>query len=1122
MEASDKTKKIFQFEDERQTEVYKSLRRFIGDAPASFFKDACKIMQGDGDLEAKTNLVGHLLRETFAWILPIMLPINYVEPKTDDKINHKQMIKDAAKEYEIDEGDEQIKFWLKNTGKKGFHSWAHRGGMESVRPVDSSFEEVWNGSVLLLSFLLEKIESNFTKYMDQLDEILQKTTIKPADIKKLKEHIPLNAITLGYFFDRLDHPECLMTLKSRGFFKYPRKPLEHEEGGISYPLWPQMNYLVKISTVSSVQDEVFKICLEIDTENINTQVQILEIALNLPPEKGAELVKKTYSWFGNMNSWFQPEKYGKLIAYLAKSGLHEEALELAEKILEIKPDPRKPKEIDGYKFPYEPIALFDDWHYENLLKEDFLKLVDETGIKAINILLDQIENYIKLSDLGKEEGSRDDYSYVWRNAIEDNPQNFNHGVRDLLVTGVRDAMERHIKNNHKNINEVLDELEKRKLKIFKRLSLHLLRLFPDKSEKRIASILTNKKEFETERFEHEYYLLAEERNSLLDTSSRETVWKLILEGADIKSYKKWRKRQGVDPKKEEIEKYVKNWQLYHLSPFKNNNKEWERYYDELVKAIGQPDHPSLRSWSSGGSFGPESIVSNEQLKKMEPSQIIEYLTEWEPEQDDPLNRSREGTGRELSKQIADDPKKWSSVLPSVSQLDPTYVRSIFVGLRDAIKNGKEIDWSSLLELSKLILKKPIEIEKRKKSTPFGDDPDWRWTRHAIVEVITEGLKSKPSIELRKEIWELLEPFTNDPDPTPEHEKKYLASNHDPLSMAINSTRGDALDAAIQYGIWLKDSLPEDKKKDWSLSKDAPELLKVLNDHLDIKKDPSLGIRALYGEKLGVLTYLDEGWVKGKYIEIFPNDDKLQNYFDASWEAYITFVHAYDNLFKIINSVYGKAVGEIGKHKDKKHHLNNPDQNLIHHLIQFYWRGIIKLDDVLLTRFYEKSSLELRAEAIDFIGRAFNENKDVPDQVVKRAILLLESRLKTVSDSNPLEIQEFENFGWWIASENFDDKWALDMLLTILEAGCDLEGEHIVIKRFKELAEKFPEEIIKCCKLMVENDKKGWGIAHWGQDLEEIISSILSSSNKKAQQAAKDFINILASRGYLNYKNLISN
>lgn len=86
-------KKLFHFENPRQGKIYTSLQRFIGEAPASFYKDACKIYEGGCDLETKTHLIGHLMREVFGWIIDIMLPVDYA--LTPEKKKESEKNKDS-------------------------------------------------------------------------------------------------------------------------------------------------------------------------------------------------------------------------------------------------------------------------------------------------------------------------------------------------------------------------------------------------------------------------------------------------------------------------------------------------------------------------------------------------------------------------------------------------------------------------------------------------------------------------------------------------------------------------------------------------------------------------------------------------------------------------------------------------------------------------------------------------------------------------------------------------------------------------------------------------------------------------------------------------------------------
>ncbi len=821
--------KPFKFENNSQSKIYESLKRFIAEAPASFYKDACKIMLGPNDLEAKTNLVSHLLREIYGWILDFMLPaVNYTEPEGDGK--YKQKIKDAAGFYKIDESDRVVQLWMKKiAGRNGLHKISHRDSMGELSSPDGSFLEIWEASEIIFEFLLDKIEANYLQYTTQLDHFLGKKTITSADLTKIKTHIPLNQITLLYFFERLEKPECITLLRKKGFFKYPKKIIKHEDGGVSFPHWPQMIYLVKMSKNPEVQDEVLSICLEIETDNINIQVQILEVALNLPADKAVQLVRKTYVWFPQMSSWFHPENYGKLIARLAVAGKISESMELAGKILAVQPSPRKPTTVDGYTFPHDPVALIDDYQYEKILNEDFPQLVESAGFDAVKILLSQIEDYIALSDAQKEKGSKDDYSEIWRPAIEDHSQNHKFGIRDILITGARDVAEQFLSKNPDKILEVIEDLEKRKLNMFSRIAMHLVRIFPKGAEQKITQYLMNKNEFtDRSRLSHEYFLLAESHSKLLNEKQKNEIWSWIMTGADVNSHRKWVKQNGTNPTEEELNKYEKTWQMYHLTPFKDIDPTWQKYYQNLVKELGEPEFPSFRSWTKSGSFGPKSVVSSEQLKTMKPEDVIDYLRNWKPDSNDPFDRSREGTGREITTQIKEDPSRWTESLPMLVDLDPTYVRSVFTGYRDAIKEGKKIDWDKVLDLSLAVLAKPVEIEQRESSSPFGDDPNWNWCRHAIVELITEGLKEvegQAPIKMRDKLWKVIKELTDDADPTPEHEKEYLASHSDPLSLAINSTRGDSMGAAIQYGVWLKSACTKEEQSSWSIEKEAPELLK---------------------------------------------------------------------------------------------------------------------------------------------------------------------------------------------------------------------------------------------------------------------------------------------------------
>src|SRR5581483_11057359 len=396
---------------------------------------------------------------------------------------------------------------------------------------------------------------------------------------------------------------------------------------------------------------------------------------------------------------------------------------------------------------------------------------------------------------------------------------------------------------------------------------------------------------------------------------------------------------------------------------------------------------------------------------------------------------------------------------------------------------------------------------------FSEDPDWNWSRTTILELIDEGMEDKPdkvNVELKERIWTIIENLTRDSDPTPEREIESL-KNRDPLGVAINSIRGDAIQSAIKYGVWLKNNTKKEDQEKWNFKDNAPELLRVLNEHLEIKSDPSLAIRAVYGEKLSTLVWLDKNWVDENQDNIFPEGEDSKEHFDSAWDTFITFNRAFDVLFNILKKQYQRAIEEIGLHTDGHHHLENPEQSLSQHLILFYCRDLIQLDDSLLIDFYSKADLSLRAEVIDFIGRVSKNDKEIPQKVIDRFVNLFEVRLKFIK-TNPGEVQEFKEFSWWVASGKYEDKWVLEKLSEILELGCDMEGDHLIIEKFKEIVTNFPKEVITCLQKMVENDKKGWGVLTWADELKIIIKSVLEINDEESKKLTTEFIHRLAAKG----------
>jgi len=305
-----------------------------------------------------------------------------------------------------------------------------------------------------------------------------------------------------------------------------------------------------------------------------------------------------------------------------------------------------------------------------------------------------------------------------------------------------------------------------------------------------------------------------------------------------------------------------------------------------------------------------------------------------------------------------------------------------------------------------------------------------------------------------------------------------------------------------------------------------EVQEVLDHHLDPSYDPALAIRAVYGEWFPWLVLLDQGWAAQRVTKIFPLEETLRDLRDAAWETYITFCAPYDNAFDLLREEYSRAVERIGTASGERQRLADPDRRLAEHLMTLYWRGKLSLDepDDLLMRFYAKASDSLCSHALAFVGRSLHSTEEeVAPQILDGLKVLWERRLNAARSATPptSHIAELAAFGWWFVSAQFDDAWAIVQLKEALKLAVRVEPDHLVVERLATLAAAMPAHAVECLSLIIEGDKEGWHIHGWREHTRTILSTALQSTDETAQQAAVDLVHRLGARGYLSFRDLLS-
>ena len=272
-----------------------------------------------------------------------------------------------------------------------------------------------------------------------------------------------------------------------------------------------------------------------------------------------------------------------------------------------------------------------------------------------------------------------------------------------------------------------------------------------------------------------------------------------------------------------------------------------------------------------------------------------------------MGPSREGLARELSNLVATEPERFAQAAHSFLDLHPLYVRRLISGLDGASRKGDGFEWKPVLELCAWVVSQPTMTEPADEGSSLADP--WAGARSDTARLLEHGFQAGPRelpFEYRAEIWSILERLGSDPEPTPQHEAEFLGSNSSAYDLAINTTRGTALEAAIQYGLWVRRHTGESCSDFDSM----PELRRLLEMHLATSIDPSIAVRSVYGRWLPWLHLLDSPWTDAHLQQIYPEKAGEADLRKAGWSAYILYCRPYSDVFPLLAEAYGWAVGEL--------------------------------------------------------------------------------------------------------------------------------------------------------------------------------------------------------------------
>jgi len=965
-------------------------------------------------------------------------------------------------------------------------------------------------------------ERSFFDLAEQLDALIPLRSPTLEQVEQVVGVIRDEALE-RYFFRHLAasaNPGWFESLRERGFFDTPPEPIRHE-GTISFPVWPALWYLVSVAP--RFPEEVIAQAEKLRTQSPFIMLDLVRAAEKMPPVYAAKMVPLVIQWADQ--GMMVERNVISLAQYLAREEQWEDALRIVDLMLSPQGQPRSEvTDKDLFILPWVS-STADRYWVKEFVENDIDMFLDRLPIDVLRIVQKNLEQALEIE--GRREPSD---SSGWRPAIEAHEQNWSDDIGNLLVDAAVKALSILVERAPEQAQGIVEEYLEHAHSIFWRLAIHTVRLNAGRWPDLLERLFTQETYLEDARVYHEYWLLMQTTYSMLPASIQRGFLSRILaklphELAEETLQHHW-DRDWV---------LRRLWAIKRLLP----SNEHQEILDELVRAYGEPEHPSFLSYSRS-SRGSVSPATPDSLSGMSPEDILAVLRKelptWPEGFDEP---TQEGLADALKAAVKASPEQFAALAPRLCgpDISPLYTYHVIWGFQEAWKENRPFDWQPVLDLCIAVARTGDESIRTGESIDVSPGY-WRETygsaRSAVADLLVAGVARDDHAvphDLLGVVRETLLVLADDPNPSLEYERKRIPERpHGVLDLALNVTRGKAVRGLIQYA--LHAARIDSQHQSEANIRFAPgsqlerAVRHKLTEKLDKQTDPSLAVHAIFGEFLPNLHHLDEQWLLGQLENIFPRTPEMSAYWEAAWDGYMFRSDFFGYLFENLRPYYQHAIEQMAPGEQGKAGSDFSKGRLARHLAALYWRGMETLEDTdsLIPLFLESAPDEIRAGFVG--GIAAGLGKAAPDANSEewlRAKRLWTTRFQFIAACEEGQPDNYrkESAAYLEWVPHIPE--AIDSFYGMIEGSArvsDSGGAIRLLKYLASVAQKHARFAVSVLGQLLGQDREPWFWATGDPTVQTILEAAMSSDNREAQSLAAKAINWFGARGNEHYRGLL--
>ena len=991
-----------------------------------------------------------------------------------------------------------------------------------------------------------------TEDLSALKEILDRgSSVTSVEIDRVMMLLRTHGTNYTYFFSNCSDPFWLDRLKNDYFHNPPNKIVLPDDT-IQYPSWPELFYLKKICQY--VPNDVIEIVLQLpEVDNPRIYDYILEIALSLDGGQSIRLMPMILE-FTSQSHYLIPHRFVELIALWTTEDQTQAALDLADILIQFHPDPqaeekhqRKAEDSQediaaSMDSLLEPAPRFDDWNYQQIMDQGIHPLALKEPYKVTRLLIDATANMIRLGR-HKDElegGLSHDSSEIWCPKLEEQRRDNAESKETLVNTLTYACKEVFAQLTVETIASLDRVLRNQRWQVFERLRQHLYALHPnDQTKPWIRELILVYSDYaEGSRYPYEFQRMIRMAcehfgAALLTEDERTRIFDLILNGPERAAYREW---FGDQFNETDFEQWKREYHRLQLRPFASVLfGDYARYYetlasDDVADDVTDDTYTSVRV-STGGFFTYRSPKNPDDLSTLSDEEILDYINEWQDEHSDQDNwlikvniPALAGSFQSVFTEsiITDDNRLSFWIEQNRDRIKrPIYVEYMIRAMKERVEAGNFSQLGQWFGFSHWVLSHLDEDRESpvRYSDSLREDLSWRSSRRAVGDFVEICLKEEVNIPIsaREEIARLLETLCTQFDYNLDRDQSVLRNPDDPLTYAINTTRGRALENLVNFGLWVRR---------YHAEAEVCEITSILEQRFnhDTLCPLTMPELALLGRYFPHFFNLFKPWAEDHKPVFFPRDN--MPLWLAGFGGLLIWNNPYMPIFEIIRDDYEFALDHMDELKKQNHPGREVIDVLGEHLFVFYVRGVFTISGCgsLLDRFYQRLNGERErwATLFDYVGRQLHRTgkRQLDETLQQKISTFFEWRLKIGA---PKELREFT---FWLEAECLEVDWRLDAYTRILGIPNVLdskfgEPQHVSLhtRALRKMIPEFTAKVVECFAKLIQSMPKEGLIYIPSDDAKAILKSGFNHEDENVRRTVERVREDLLQGGQLEFLDL---